>query len=167
MQKSYNPNRYSFVNYDQYLCLKPPVVLWIAILYLSRGLTVPLLVAISSINGGSANTTSLIQGLFSLGTLVPSLIAIPVLCTVMMRSPSAARLPRWIWARGRLLLAVSAVLDLALSWSLLLQDGATGQSGLVSLLAAGFDLYILVYVLASRIVRDVFSDFPSVPDPVA
>jgi hypothetical protein len=65
------------------------------------------------------------------------------------------------------LLAVSALLDLALSLSLLLHDGATGQSGLAALLAGGFDLYFLVYILASQIVRDVFSDFPSVPDSAA
>lgn len=162
MQENTSRRRYSPSSYDQNLCLKPPLLLWIGILLLSRGVTLPLLVTLSQLGGGSADTQALVHGLFGLGTLLPSSLAFLVLFALAMRSPSGARPARWIWGRGRLLLAAAAILDLVLAvgGSSARHDGA-GTFSEWEVVAAVFDLYFLVYVLASRRVRDVFADFPA------
>jgi len=164
MQTRDKLNRYSPSRYDEYLCLKPPLMLWIALVYLSRAITLPLLVTVSSLGGGTSDTTQFIRGLFSLSTLFPSFIAATVLYALIRRSPSGSAFARWIWARGRALLTVSAVLDfvLSLAGSPLLHGDVTEPVAL-SLLTAAFDLYFLVYILASKRARDTFADFPA-PD---
>lgn len=166
MQETPSRRRYSLSSYDQNLCLKPPLMLWIGILFLSRGLTLPLLVTLSQLGGGNADTRALVHGLFGLGTLLPSSLAFLVLFALAMRSPSGVRAARWIWRRGRLLLAAAAILDLALAVAAA-TTGPSGRGGGIEaigewqLVGALFDLYFLVYILASRRVRDVFADFPA------
>jgi len=163
MQKNYDPRRYPLATFDDHLCLRPPLLLWLSALYLSRAASLPLVLGVSSIAGGSANTTGLVHGLFGIQTVLPSCIAFLVLCTLALRSPSAGRVTRWIFSHGRVLLSLAAALDAGLalggvSW----QQVAGGDeqfSGI--LLGATFDVYFLVYLLFSKRVRDVFSDFPA------
>jgi hypothetical protein len=67
---------------------------------------------------------------------------------------------RWIWARGQILLAVSAILDIALQAIAAIGQGEINNLSLLSAAAAVVDLYFLVYVLAASRVRHVFSEFP-------
>jgi hypothetical protein len=160
MRRRYDPS-----NYDEHFCLKPPLLLWLALVYLSRAITLPLAVQISSLAGGSADTTALIRGAFSAYSLLPSLIAAVVFVALIRRSPSGSRAARWIWARGRILLATSAILDLGLSF-VDPQSGHGGASGAIEarVLTAAFDLYFLVYILAAGRVRDAFAAFPAPAD---
>ena len=154
--------RYSPSSYDEHFCLKPPLVLWVALLYLSRAITLPFILGLGTLAGVSSDTRAMFQGLFSAYSLVPSFFAAVVLFALIRRSPSASRTVRWICTRGRLILVISALLDLAvvLTDSALHHSELDAQAG-SGLLAGALDLYFLVYLLAARRVRDVFSDFPA------
>jgi hypothetical protein len=162
MERSHKFNRYSPGSYDNHLTLKPPLLLWIAVVYLSRAITLPVLVKLSALGGGSADTTEFMRGLFSASTLLPSGVAAIVLYPLLRRSPSASERARWIWARGRLLLGTAAVLDFVLSLTGgLAWHGELANPSPATLLTEAFDLYFLAYILASRRVRDTFADFPA------
>ena len=153
-------NKYAASSYDGYLCLKPPMLLWLAILYLSRALTLPIAMGVGSFAGVNHDAIALLQGLWSLPTLVPSLMAVSVLYAMCRRQPGASRAVRWIWAHGRAMLVASALLDCILSLMPLLGSGNIDDRIPPSLFVAGFDLYFAVYVLMAPRVRDTFAEFP-------
>jgi len=152
--------RYALSSYDDNLCLKPPVLLWVGVVYLSRAISLPIAMGVARLIGVSPDSTDLLRGLWSLYTLVPSLFAAAVLYAMFRRQPSASRGVRWIWAHGRTLLAVSAVVDAGLVILALLKQTDADTQALPSLCVAALDLYFMLYVLAARRVRDVFTDFP-------
>ncbi len=159
-QKTSRPFRYDESSYDAHLCLKPPLLLWLAMLYLSRAMLLPLVAGITSMSG-SPDAASLTRGLFSPYDYVPSALALLVIGAWCRRSPSARRLARWIWAHGRTLLAASAILDLILGICAPLEENYGGwQVTMPQIIGAALDAYCLAYVLAARRVRDVFSEFP-------
>jgi hypothetical protein len=157
------PRRYSLDSYDRNFCLKPPWLLWLGAVFLSRAISLPLVIGIGSLGGGSANTNELMHGLFSVSTLVPSCVAFPVLCALALRAPSSGPAVRWLVSHGRILLAAAALIDAALSLSSLSierVESADEHVGAV-LLGAILDAYLFVYVLISKRIRDVFADFPA------
>lgn len=157
---------YSPSSYDDNFCLKPPGLLWLAVLYLSRAFLLVVIYVVSSVSRVSPEALATLRGTVSIYAFVPSLVAAPVLVALLQRAPSAANPIRWIWAHGRAILTVAAILDCAASiGSSGLIDGDPANLNLISLLAALFDVYFLVYILATRRVRDAFADFPP-PAPV-
>ena len=46
MRHSYNPHSYSPSNYDDEMCLKPPLLLWLAVLFLCRAIMLPVVIGI-------------------------------------------------------------------------------------------------------------------------
>jgi hypothetical protein len=164
-QSCSSPHLYSESSYDHYLCLKPPLLLWFAVLYLSRAVTLPAAMGIGTFAGVNADAIALFRGLWSMQTLLPSLIAICFLYALCRRVPGASKPVRWIWARGRILLAASAGMDLALSLISMIRHGEIDDQALMSLLAAAADAYFLLYILVARRVRDTFSEFPAPLEP--
>jgi hypothetical protein len=156
---------YSSSSYDDYLCLKPPFVLWLAILYLSKAITLPIAMAIASFSGVNPDAIKLMRSLWSAESLIPSLIAVVVLFALLRRMPSASKPVRRIWAHGRILLALSAGIDLLLSLIQFIRVGELNDQTVLSLMAAAIDVYFLVYVLAARRPRDAFGEFPPPLDP--
>jgi hypothetical protein len=154
---------YDGSSYDQYFCLKAPPLLWVALVYLSRAITVPLVVALSSLGGGSSDTREFMRGAISAATLFPSLIAALVLYALIRRTPAGPEWVRWVWARGRALLALSAATDLLVTVGSSLWHWGLGaaQSDAVALITGAFDAYFLIYLLASKRLRDTFRDFPA------
>lgn len=156
MSRSYSPS-----SYDDNFCLKPPGLLWLAALYLSRAFLLLVIYVVSSVSRVGPEAVATLRGTVSIYAFVPSLVAAPVLIALLRRAPSSAKLLRWIWAHGRTILALAAILDCAASiGSSGLIDGDAANLSLISLLAALFDIYFLVYILATRRVRDTFGDFP-------
>lgn len=85
-------------------------------------MSVPIAMLIAPIANTSPDTTSLLQGLTSKGTLLPSAIAAMVLSAMFRRVPNASSVVRHIWSHVRVLLAagthirrISAAADAALS----------------------------------------------------
>jgi hypothetical protein len=155
----HSPHPYPASQYDDEMCLKAPLPLWLAILYLSRAITLPIAMAIGHVAGVDDRAIAQFRGFWSVYGLLPSLIAAVILVTLLRRTPAAPDWMRWVWARGRGVLAVAAILDM-----ILLMTADIRQQGfelsLGSIAAALFDGCLLVYILAVRRVRDVFAEFP-------
>jgi len=151
------------------MCLKPPLLLWVAVLYLSRAITLPIAMAIGHFAGVDSRAITSIRAFWSVDALIPSLMAVVILYALCRRVPTAPSLVRWIWARGQIFLAVAAVLDIALILIALIRQGEFSEVPLLPMLAAAVDAYFLVYILAARRVREAFAEFPmplNSPDPV-
>jgi hypothetical protein len=156
MARTYDPS-----SYDQHFCLKAPGLLWLAAIYFSRAFLLLVIYVVSSVSRLGPQSMATLRGTVSIYAFIPSLVAAPVLYALLSRAPSSPKLIRWIWSHGRAILVVAAILDCAAS---------IGSSGIIGgdiadlnawlLLAAAFDIYFLVYILATRRVRDAFADFP-------
>jgi len=158
MARTYSPS-----SYDDHFCLKPPALLWLAVLYFSRAFLLVMVYIVSSMTMSHVNpqAVDMLRGTVSIYALIPSLVAAPVLCALLARGPSSPTLVRWIWSNGRTILILAAILDCIVS---------IGSSGIIGgdvvnvspgmLVLAMFDIYFLVYILATRRVRDAFADFP-------
>jgi hypothetical protein len=152
--------KYPLDSYDDYLCLKPPLLLWLAVLYLSRAISLPLAITIGRFAGASTDATAFLQSVATVYTLLPSALAAGVLYAMCRRQPSASAAVRWIWARGRSLLAAAAVIDFALTaYAVTRIDSSEGLPLSLGITAA-FDVYFLLYILLVRRVRDTFARFP-------
>jgi hypothetical protein len=160
LHHSHRSHPYPASQYDDQMCLKPPLLLWVAVLYLSRAITLPIAMAIGHFAGVDTSAITVFRGIWSVDGLAPSAIAAVILYTLCRRVPSAPQVVRWIWARGRIFLAVSAVLDVVLLTIALIRQGDINDQSLWAMFAAGGDLYFLVYILAARRVRHVFTEFP-------
>jgi hypothetical protein len=148
--------------YDDQWCLKPPLLLWIAVAYLSRTITLPIVMALGHFAGVDSRAIESFHAFWRLDGLVPSLIAAAVLYALCRRVPTASKPVRWIWTHGRVFLAVSASLDAVLALIDWLKETAQiDDPSLLSLTAMAIDLYFLVYVLAARRVRHAFCEFPA------
>lgn len=159
---------YSESSYDDNFCLKPPALLWLAVIYLSRTFVLLVIYMVSSMSMSKANPQAVaeLRGTVTLYAFIPSLVAVPVLYALLARAPSSSAVVRWIWSHGRGILIVAALLDAAIS---LASSGIIG--GDVMNLDAGFlvatlfDAYFLVYIFVTRRIRDVFADFPDASPP--
>lgn len=159
MAKSYEIKRYKAWDFDDYFCLKPPVLLIVAISYLCRSFLVFAIAMLGSIKGNTENMSLLLQAGGHPGHLaITGVPALFVLIALFRRSPNGGRFARWIWKRGRIFLATSAVLEISAGLFLASQQG--GETSLLTMTFLLLDLYILLYVLISKRVKDSFSDFP-------
>jgi len=159
MRHSSSNHSYSPSAYDDYMCLKPSPFMWLALFWLSRAITLPILIGVGHIAGVNADAMTMLRDYWNADQLIPAAFALPVLFACCRRVHTAPRAVRTIWARGRTLLLVSAVLDIALS-ALAPWHHETSDQSLLALSTAAVDLYFLAYVFAARRVRDTFLDFP-------
>ena len=167
MRHLQDPHSYAPSNYDDDMCLKPPLLLWLAVLFLSRAIMLPIAIGIGHIAGVEAQAMTLLRGFWSEDQLLPALFAIPVFYALCRRMPTAPNHVRWIWARSRLFLVIATALDIVLPFIAPLWHRDINDQLLMSLLSAGMDAYFLLYVLAARRVRDTFADFPPPLVPAA
>ena len=154
-------NAYDPSSYDGNFCLKPPALLWLATLYLSRAFVLIIASDIARMTRIGSDVATMLNGAANAYALVPSLVAAPLLYALIFRAPTSPKPVRWIWANGRSFLVAAAILDFAATVAasgVIGGDIADLSAGF--LLAAVFDAYFLVYVVATRRVRDVFADFP-------
>jgi hypothetical protein len=161
MRPSYDRNAYHSSSFDDEFCLKPPALLWIVVLYLSRAILLPLAVGIGHYAGMSKETMPLLRVFWREDTLLPAILAGPVLYALCRRQPSASRAVRWIWRNGRALLAAAAAADIVLNAQDLIPFSALDERTALPLAGAMIDAFFLTYVLVARRVRDAFCDFPA------
>ena len=105
---------------------------------------------------------AMMHGLFSVKLLIPALLACTVLIVMLGRSPSRGVVARTVWKHARLLLAVSASVDFAITapearfWAT-----NSGELSPMVALTLSLDIYFFVYVILARRARDVFARFPT------
>ena len=160
ISRSHKPARYPQAYYDDDMCLKPPALLWIAVLYLARAITLPVAMGVGHFAGVSAEAMAQLRNYWSADESLPALLALPVLYALVRRNPVASESIRWIWARGRSFLVVSAALDIALRLAPLMAHRNIDDQFLPTAMAAIIDAYFLTYLVTARRVRDTFADFP-------
>lgn len=154
---------YDLASYDDNLCLKPPFMLWLVMLYLSRALVMPIVGTLTS-TAGSSDMASWTRAQFGPETILSAAGALIVLLAALRRVPSASKLTRFIWANGRIILGLSAIGDLALSIIDLRNNHSVDSlPSTLLVVRATLDAYFLIYVFGSRRVGHVFSDFPVMP----
>jgi hypothetical protein len=142
------------------MCLKPTLLLWLAALFLSKAITLPIVIGIGHIAGVNTDAMTLLRDFWSEDQLVPAVFAFPVLYACGRRVPMASDAVRWIWSRGRTLLSLAAIIDIALTATSQFWHRETDQTIVGAALSTGADLYFLAYILAARRVRDTFERFP-------
>lgn len=152
-----NRNHYPAHRYDDHLVLQVPPMLWLAMVYLVRH---PVLIALTFLPT-SGDTLDYLRTLVEPVRLLADLPALAVLVAAMRRGPKAGDWVRAIWAKGRWLLAISAILDATLGIRGLIAAGPsqgmlTGQAIMVSVV---LDLWICLWLARSHLLRDLFRDF--------
>lgn len=119
----------------------------------------PMLIGIGHIAGVNADAMTMLRDYWNADQLLAAAFALPVLFACCRRVHTAPRAVRWIWARGRALLVLSAILDIALA-AVAPWHHETSDQIVLALSTAAVDLYFLAYLLAARRARDTFLDFP-------
>jgi len=160
LQHTHYPHPYPLSHYDNQMCLKAPMLLWVTILYLSRAITLPIAMGIGHAAGVDNMAIEKFHEFWSAYGLIPSLMAALVLITLIRRVPAAPDWMRWVFARGRIFLAAAAISDIALLWTVSIRHGAVENLALWSIVSTALDAAFLAYILASRRVRHVFAEFP-------
>jgi hypothetical protein len=156
LEKSYDPRKYEYGSYDQFFCLKPPLLLILAIVFLCRGFLMPFIVLIASLKRTAGDTAALVSGSEHAVAMLAAVPAVVVLYAMIRRSPAANRFARWAWKHGRLLLTLSILFDVSVGIvTLHLHESALTPVRLI------LDVYILFYIHTARRVKDTFSDFPA------
>jgi hypothetical protein len=156
----YDPKIYSFSSFDEDMCLKPPLMLWLALLYLCRGFVMPIAIGIGHYAGVDSDAMPVLRDLWSANTLAPAAVAAPLFYALLRRAPAASPSVRWIWEHGRSFLIAAIALDLALAISRAITYIAVSSELLPAIVAATADMYFFAYVLFARRLRHSLSDFP-------
>lgn len=148
--------------YDHYLCLKPTPLMWLSMLWLSREITLPLIVGMAQMANVDPSALAALRRFWALDfSLVPAVIAALVLVTFFRRVPKATRAVRWIFGHGAKLLSSAAALDALLILTAIVTSGQFNDQTFLSCVALTADVVFLVYLLLSRRVRNTFKEFPA------
>ncbi len=157
---------YDISRYDKNLCLKPSISMWLISLFLLR----PYLVLVLSVVNRK-DRMALIELVYPdrLGMSLGALAGIPAAILVyawLRRAPGATGFVRKAWLRGRMLLTISALGNLALV-SAPLWTGRHHVMSVTGWIQTGILLVILFVLYASPYIRDCFADFPEQAEPDA
>ncbi len=152
---------YHYTRYNQYDVLSLNWVYWMITLFLSRHLILLMLIGVSAGRSGAGPRNPALAALLDPVFFVSDLPALMLLFVAGARLPKSGKKTQVLWHRGRYLLLSSSVLYLGL---LLWQQGfdVAGFQPVTWVLVA-LNLTLIVYVMKSAYLRDLFSQFPK-PD---
>lgn len=152
-QLKYAPERY-----DEHLCLKVPVTLWLALLFLVRHL---LLLGITFLPT-TGEEIKVLRELVRPEYLISDVFTLPVLAAAVRRRPQAPQWMRSVWPASRVLLTLSAGLYplLLTTTALLSPRPLTHAVNEASLISAFLSLAIIAYLWRSPITKDLFRQWP-------
>jgi Protein of unknown function (DUF2919) len=150
-------------DYNKYDVLNVPLSLVMVNLYLLKHYFIfafPVMVQLPMISIVAQSLEQIIPSQnYSNGALLYSCIpALLVLVSMVRRVPSTGSFLRWVWQHGRRLLLLSLALEMgviSLSIGLHLQKLTE-----VSLAFLYIDMWLILFLLKSRHVKDVFTEFP-------
>lgn len=150
---------YPISSYDKYLCLKPDVTMWLILLFLLK----PYLVLVLSITN-LKDKSGLINMVYPdhLAMSLGALASVPVTLIIYAwskRKPGASPFVRSIWAKGRSLLIISAVLNAGVIFIPLWVEKWRTLSN-AEWVHFGIAILIAFMVYTTPYIRDCFNDFP-------
>ncbi len=153
-------NTYAISDYDKYVCLKWNSFMWLIMLFLMR----PYLVLFLSVVNRK-DKMGLINLFYEdrIPMILAAAAAIPatmVLYSWIRRTPDGSSKVRWIWKNGRVLLVVSALLNVLIIF-LPVVFGAVFKVSMQDLVLLVISTSIFFYLYYSSRVIDVFADFPT------
>jgi hypothetical protein len=155
---------YSFSDYDKYMSLKPNFEMWLMIVYFLR----PFILKISTIQMGMGAKSDSVSGLKDMvypnnfGFFIAFAATIPVLLLLfayVKRKPGASRLVHNIWHGGRILLVMTALLNVVIIFVPFVLD-LTHSINMLGWGQLAIALYIIFYLYTTQRVKDTFADFP-------
>lgn len=144
--------------YDEYFLLKVSPLLWIAIVYSLRHIIV---VGLSFV-GGIADLPIVKHGIDPLmvGSDLPALL---VILAMTQRRSGGATWARGLWVKGRVLLSAGFAAHIVLTFTLhhSVFEHRFNETSLWLGTACVLDGVAIFYLLRSKLVGDIFADFPS------
>lgn len=148
---------------NRYGVLNPPASFYWAVAFLLRHWLLLLVVGASSLTGVGGQWT---YGALSWQVLAAGLPTLVLVYAWTRRIPTAGGGPRRIWSRGALLLALTAVLNIAwAAWTLSGRPYWQPWPDRMIALLALVDAFIAVGCWRSPLYRALFADFPARPAP--
>ena len=156
---------YSFDEYDKYLCLKPPVELWLIVLYLLLPFVIKPLTFLFARRGGDITILKDIQNVLypnDLTLMLAFMASIPALIFAYAwtrRKPGASENVKKICRNGAVMLSATAIMNMIVIFVPLL-TGVLHRIHWSGWVQAGLLFVIIGYLHTSQRVKDTFSDFP-------
>lgn len=136
-----------------------PAALWLAILFLARHWVLLVLITVSARR--SPQATMLLDGL-SWWVLAIELPALALIWAAANRSPRGGGVARTLWAWGRPILALTAVVNIGIAaWVLYSARYWNPWPELFVASCALIDVAIVAGIYTSPGIRQVFAEFPS------
>ena len=153
--------KYEYWRYDKHFTLKPSLALQLIVVFLCKDLMLSLLLGFSKFKtrGGSVaeDAATLIQPIF----IISNLPASAVLLAMLTRGPTAGPAIRLIWKGGRYLIGLSILIYLATFVTL--RGADVFDYTIIDWGAVTLHLVIVGYIFSSKLVRDIFAEFPEPP----
>ena len=146
-------------HYDDYLRLRVSPLLWFVLIY---GIRHFFFLAAAKLMPLEVEATPWIALQVHINLMLSDLPALLVLVATGYRIPEAVRLMRWIWLHGCWILAFSYLLGLAvfINQHIDIISNFNGRNFIAALFVVLPDIAIIGYLLRSKLVRDIFSEFP-------
>jgi len=153
--------KYDYTSYNHYDVLRLNWVYWAVILFLCRHLILLMLIGVSAGRGGDGPRNPALAALLDPVFFVSDLPALILLFVAGARLPKGGSKTRFLWRCGRYLLLSSSGLYIGLSLSKLGFTFGNFQPVTWGLIA--LNIFLMIYVMKSAYLRDLFSQFPK-PD---
>ena len=149
------PRLYPSYRYDDDFRLKIPLLLWIALIFGMRHVAVHTFKLFQVVGGDWAEVV------FDWRFLISDALVLPLIICTGFRVPDAPTLARSLWKHGRTILLVAYVLDILLFLAVYRDELLVSEYHLPTFIGIlVIDGLVIAYLAGSRLVRDVFADFP-------
>ena len=151
--------KYDFMKYNQYFVLRPNIWLILILFFLCKDIFLMLGVGATAFKGkGQADVSALIV-LVNPIFFLSDLPALAVAYVASARGPNAGPILRLIWKYGRQLVLLSAstyilLLVYKMKWDIFSMNW-------LEWLFITTNIFIIVYVVSSKFIKDVFNEFPT------
>lgn len=145
--------------YDDQLVLRPPLGVWVTLVFLLR----PIIVLVASVTN-KVDRVGLLNLVYpdrqwAVAHALAALPAIAVAVAYTRRDPKASAGVRWLWQHGRALLMASLTLNVVfLLYPVLTEHARFATSALIQTTVCALLAY---YLFRSPRVADAFADFPT------
>lgn len=166
MKKPRDIIKYDLGCYDKHYCLKPPLALLAAAAFACREFLLPLVLLLGSLKGGAQYEIDFLFSEHRSAALLAQIPALLVVYAMIRRAPSGDFAARWIWKRGRMILAASLLADAYLAAAFSgISFAHMHAEALGPLTMMALDAGILLYLALSGRVKDSFASFPAASRP--